>query len=318
MDPSSAVASDRAAPSAREFASIPAAKQTLGVVMLYRNFATQEEIDRQYELERMVENPRQYGEFFVRESARARADLDCVLDARFGPTVEETLDIFPAADPSAPILLFIHGGYWRRLSSKEFSLVARGPVARGITVIVTNYALCPKVTLSEITRQSRAAVAWVRNTPMQFAGDRARIFVSGHSAGGQQVARLLGTDWRGDYGLPADVIKGGYSISGLFDLRPLRYSFLQPMLQLDEDLIQQESPQFHIPTASPPLIADVGGDESAEFRRQSFDYVQARRRAGLDGEYVEQAGKNHYTAIAGLADADSELCDRIASFIARC
>lgn len=286
--------------------------------MLYRDFATQEEIDRQYELERMVENPRQYAELFIRESAQTRHDLSCALDVRFGPSVEETLDIFPAADPSAPILLFIHGGYWRRLSSKEFSLVARGPVARGITVIVTNYALCPKVTLPEITRQSRAAVAWVKNTTLNFAGNRERIFVSGHSAGGQQVARLLGTDWRRDYGLPPDVIKGGYSISGLFDLRPLRYSFLQPMLQLDEDVIQKESPQFHIPDAAPPLIADVGGDESAEFRRQSFDYMQAWRGAGLAGEYVEQPGKNHYTAIAGFAEADSDLCRRLACFIERC
>lgn len=286
--------------------------------MLYRDFATQDEIDRQYELERMVENPRQYGEFFVRESAKARQDLDCLLDVRFGPTVEETLDIFPASDPGAPILLFIHGGYWRRLSSKEFSLVARGPVTHGITVIVTNYALCPKVTLPEITRQSRAAVAWVRNTTLAFAGSRERIYVSGHSAGGHQVAQLLRTDWAKDYGLPADLIKGGYSISGLFDLRPLRYSFLQPMLQLDEDVIQKESPQFHMPKTAPPLIADVGGDESDEFRRQSADFIQAWKGAGLQGDYVEQPGKNHYTAIAGFADTESELCNRITAFIARC
>jgi acetyl esterase/lipase len=82
----------------------------------------------------------------------------------FGPTVEETLDIFPAQDPDAPILVFIHGGYWRSLSSKEFSLFARGPVGLGFTVVITNYALCPKVTLPEITRQSRAAIAWVQRS----------------------------------------------------------------------------------------------------------------------------------------------------------
>jgi arylformamidase len=84
-----------------------------------------------------------------------------LLDVSFGSTIEETLDIFPAQDPDAPILVFIHGGYWRSNSSKEFSWVALGPVALGFTVVITNYALCPKVTLPEITRQSRAAIAWV-------------------------------------------------------------------------------------------------------------------------------------------------------------
>ena len=284
--------------------------------MLYRQFATQDEIDDQYNVERSVADPKPYFEFFVGESAKARDDLDCMLDVPFGPTLEETVDIFPAKDPDAPILLFIHGGYWRRLSSKEFSLVARGPVARGITVIVTNYALCPKVTIPEITRQSRAALSWVRRTDLAFNGSRDRIYVSGHSAGGHQVARLLSTDWVGDYGLPGDVIKGGYSISGLFDVSPLRYSWLQPLLQLNEDVIRRESPQFHIPNAAPPLIADVGGAESDEFRRQSAEYIEAWQAAGLKGKYSEQADKNHFSAIQGFIDADSGLCDTVCEFIA--
>ena len=288
------------------------------ITVLYRQFGTQDEIDDQYNVERSVEDPKPYFEFFVGESAKARDDLDCMLDVSFGPTIEETVDVFPAKDPDAPILLFIHGGYWRRLSSKEFSLVARGPVARGITVIVTNYALCPKVTIPEITRQSQAALSWVRRSDLVFAGSRDRIYVSGHSAGGHQVARLLSTDWATDYGLPHDVIKGGYAISGLFDLGPLRYSWLQPLLQLNEDVIQRESPQFHIPTAAPPLIADVGGAESNEFRRQSAEYIEAWQTMGLKGAYSEQAGKNHFSAIQGFIDADSELCNAVYDFIADC
>ena len=96
-----------------------------------------------------------------------------------------------AANPDAPILVFIHGGYWWRLSSKEFSLVARGTVALGITTVVTNYALCPKVTLPEITRQSRAAISWLYRSDHPVVGNRNRLFVAGHSAGGHQVGRLL-------------------------------------------------------------------------------------------------------------------------------
>ncbi|HVB78968.1 MAG TPA: alpha/beta hydrolase [Candidatus Binataceae bacterium] len=285
--------------------------------MLYRQFSTQEEIDTQYDPERGVPDFRPYAEFFVGESAKARQDLKCMLDVRFGPTVEETLDIFPAADPDAPILVFIHGGYWRRLSSKEFSLVARGPVALGITTVVTNYALCPKVTLPEITRQSRAAISWLYRTEQRFAGNRKRIFVSGHSAGGHQVARLLNTPWEQDYGLPADVIKGGFAISGLFDLRPLRYSFLQPMIQLSEEIVRTESPQFNLAAGASPLITSVGGDETPEFKRQSIDYVAATKGAGNSASYSEQPGKNHFTAIEGFLDKSSALCRQVQSLIAQ-
>ncbi|MEM7465876.1 MAG: alpha/beta hydrolase [Pseudomonadota bacterium] len=286
---------------------------------LYRDFTTQDEIDDQYQIERQVEDPAYYRDFFVNESAAARNELDCHLDVRFGPTVAETVDIFPAADPNAPIVVFIHGGYWRRLSSKEFSLVARGTVARGITMVVTNYALCPRVTIPEITRQSRAALAWLYQSELKFNGSRERIFVSGHSAGGHQVARLLETDWAGDYGLPQNFIRGGFSISGLFDLRPLRYSWLQPMIQLTDDIINAESPQLHeVPQKAPYLFASVGGDESPEFHRQSTDYIAAWNAAGLEGEYDSQVGKNHFSAIDGFADPDSRLCQQLVDFIARC
>jgi arylformamidase len=286
--------------------------------MLYREFSKQEEIDAQYNPETAVPDFGAYANFFITESAKARNDLKNLLDVRFGPTVEETLDIFPAAEPDAPIVVFIHGGYWRMLSSKEFSLVARGPVALGFTTVVTNYALCPKVTLPEITRQGRAAISWLYRSEHRFAGDRNRIFVVGHSAGGQQVARLLNTDWEREYGLPADVIKGGFSISGLFDLQPLRYSFLQPMLQLSEEVIRTESPLFGLPRSSSPFIASVGGDESTEFRRQSSDYVAALQAAGLQASYSEQTGKNHFTAIEGFVDQNSELCGQVKAFIAQC
>ncbi len=285
--------------------------------MLYRNFATTEAIDAEYDLSQVVGDPSEYFDSYIEQSARARDDMNCLLNVRFGPTIEETLDIFPAKDPDAPILIFIHGGYWRRLSSKEFSYVARGPVARGITVMVCNYALCPKVTLPEITRQCRAAVAWARETPIEFNGDRDRIYVSGHSAGGHLTARVLCTNWVDDYGLPADTVKAGYAISGLYDLSPLRYSFVQPMLQLTEDVIRRESPLFTIPAAAPPMTADVGAEESSEFRRQSAAYIEAWRAAGLTGSCVEQPGKNHFTAIEEFSDPGSELCERIVAMVTR-
>ncbi|MGR8947019.1 MAG: alpha/beta hydrolase [Gammaproteobacteria bacterium] len=278
---------------------------------LYRNFSTQEEIDAEYNVEFSVDDFSVYVDLYLNESARAREELECLLDVPFGPTLDETVDIFPATDPKAPILIFVHGGYWRMLSSKEFNLVAHAPVAAGYTVVVTNYSLCPKVSISEITRQSRAALAWLYSDRFPCNGDRKQIYVCGHSAGGHQTAMLLSTDWQGEYGLPQDIIKGGLSISGLFDLQPLHYSWLQPTLCLEHEIIRRESPLFNLPQSAPPLTLTVGGKEPSEFQRQSADYCEAWTDNGLTGEYRPLASKNHFDILDGFLAPDSEIMSMV-------
>ncbi len=279
--------------------------------MLYRGFSTQEELDVQYNLRESVPDFPYYMEFFVKQSRKTREQLHCRLDVPFGPTLAEHLDIFPGARPEAPILIFIHGGYWHTLSSKEFSFVANGPVSAGVTTVVINHALCPKVSIEELVRQSRAAVAWLYNNAEDFGGDRTRIYVSGHSAGGHLMAMLALTDWKGDYGLPADIIKGGCTISGLFDLRPFPYTYLQPKLQLTWGEVLRNSPLLHVPDEAPPLLVTYGDDETPEMRRQSNDFLDAWRSRGLRVEYLPQPGKDHFSAIDGFLDADSTLCAAI-------
>ncbi len=285
---------------------------------LYRDFSTQEEIDSEYNIEELVPDRLARVARMAEESARTCAELDCALDVPFGPTLDETMDIFPAAGPGAPVLVFIHGGYWRSFSSKDFSLVARGPVASGFTVAVSNYSLCPKVSITEITRQSRAVVAWLHREVRQFNGNPERLFVCGHSAGGQQAGMLAATDWAGDYGLPADAVKGAVPISGIFDLSPLIYSWLQPKLGLTHEIIRRESPLFNIPASGPPLLISLGENESLEFHRQSAVYLDTWKSNGLEAELLVQSGKNHITAIEDLARQDSELCRALKAFTARC
>ncbi|MEA2179961.1 MAG: arylformamidase [Solirubrobacteraceae bacterium] len=287
-----------------------------GCTLLYRNFTTQEELDEQYDVEAGHPDISSVGAMFERLSIVAQATLDWTPDVRFGPTRDEHVDVYRASGAGPrPVLLFIHGGWWRRFSSKTFALVASGPVAAGVDVVVTNYSLAPKASIDEITRQSRAAVAWVREHAPSWGGDPDRIFVSGHSAGGHQVGMLLGTDWVGEYDLPPDVIKGGISISGLFDLRPFPYTWLAPALQLSHRTIETQSPLFHIPESAPPILLTYGGRESREFHRQSEDYLSAWRRAGLTGEAFKQTDADHFTAITGLADPGSDLTRRVLSFI---
>ena len=275
---------------------------------LYRDFATRAEIDAEYDVERSVPDFMHYARQYADGSAAARRTLDSRLGLRYGPTLDEHLDVFPAPRRNAPILVFLHGGYWRILSARDFSFVASGPVAAGVTVAVVNCSLCPAVTLDEIVRQTRAAIAWLWRHAREHNGDPENIHVCGHSAGGQLTAMAALTEWERDYGLPTAVVKSGIAISGLFDLAPLRHSFLQDDLRLDDGLIVRNSPQYLVRPVSVPVLVTCGGDESAEFLRQSEDFLDAWIGAGNRGTRFAQPGRNHFTAITGLADPDSALC----------
>ena len=279
--------------------------------MLYRDFATQEELDHQYNLTmRFPEAASSYEAFCERESKSVRSELDHRLDVPFGPTLAEHVDLYPAGE-NAPVLIYFHGGFWYLRTSEEFGFVARGPVSAGAATVVTNYALCPRVTVDEIVRQARAAVAWIYQNARSFGGDPGRIHVAGHSAGGHLIAMLLATDWEGEYGLPAGIIKGATAISGLFDLAPFPYTFLQPKLQLTWDQVLRNSPILHLPDSAPPLLVVYGDDETGEFKRQSEEFFEAWTARGLGGEPLVLPGKNHYDVIDGFLDAGSPLCSAI-------
>lgn len=279
---------------------------------LYREFSTQAQIDAQYDVEQSVPDFMVYARHYTDESRLARHRLRCELDVPYGPTRDETLDIFPAARRGAPVFVFIHGGYWRMLSSKEFSCVALGLHELGITTVVMNYALCPKVSIDEITRQARAAVAWVLRRIERHGGDPTRVVVGGHSAGGHLSAMCLQTAWAEDYGFAQDPLAGAVMVSGLYDLQPLRFSLMQPLIQLDDGVIRRNSPLFTVRACKTPALITWGGAEPDEFRRQSEDFDAAWRAAGNGARRLAQPEANHFTAIYGFEDAKSPLCQWIA------
>jgi arylformamidase len=283
---------------------------------LYRDFTEQSQIDAQYNPSIALSDPSAPGKHFVAQSAIARSTLRHVLDVPYGPTVHETLDIFPADQPNAPVFVFIHGGYWRALSSKEFSSVALGLHQRGITTVVVNYDLCPHVTLDEITRQVRAAVAWTLRNIAYHGGDPQRVAVGGHSAGGHLTAMCLQTEWARDYGLPQDPLKAGLCISGLYDLAPLRYSYLQPLIQLDVGTIQRNSPAFLVRPSKTPTWITWGGAETTEFSRQSQLFHAAWSAQGNLSTLKGIDGADHFTVISGFDSPDSELCNWLAQSLA--
>ena len=276
-------------------------------------------IDAAFDPERRAGPRGPYLERYIRESEEARRTLDCRLDVPYGPNPRESLDIFPSRRPGSPVVMFIHGGYWRALSCKEFSFVARGLVPHDITVAVMNYGLCPQVSIADITRQSHAAAAFLAQSVSRSAGDPDGIFALGHSAGGQQVGMLLSHNEEPGFstgGGPA-LIKGGITISGIFDVRPLRRSWLQPTLKLTEEAAADQSPLLKVPSRSAPSLVFVGGEESPALIRQSLAYHTARTQARLQSEYDLLEGLNHYQAIVPLLDPESSLTARIVAFIRR-
>lgn len=225
------------------------------------------------------------------------------LDIAYGDGPNETLDIFPAAQPNAPLLVFIHGGYWRALDKSDFSFVAPSFVADGATVVVPNYALCPAVTIEDIALQTARAVAWVWRHGAEFGGDASRLALAGHSAGGHLAAMLLCCRWKqlAD-DMPLQPLAGALAISGLYDLEPLRLTpFLRDDLRLTPAQVARLSPAFFARPKAGKLFATVGADESEEFlRHNQLIRDQWGPTAVPVCETVPLA--NHFSVLQSLAD----------------
>ena len=239
------------------------------------------------------------------ESARVVERFECRLDVPFGESALERLDFWPGGG-GAPILLFIHGGYWRAFDKSVFRFVAERFVEAGACVVLNNYDLCPHVTMDVITEQNRQALAWIWNHAAEIGGDPDRIHVTGHSAGGHLTAMLLATEWT-RYGLPPSPIRGACALSGLFDLEPLRRSYLNADLRMDEETARRNSPIHNIGDSAPELIVAVGGGESDEFRRQSRSFADAWKARGLEGSYLEVLDLDHVNVSAEYQRLDSPL-----------
>jgi arylformamidase len=280
--------------------------------MLYRDFATQEAIDREYDPMRGRDPAALLGDWQARSDA-LRERCRVTENVAFGPTLAERMDVYHAEAEGAPLHLFLHGGYWRSLGHREFGFVAEGLVAAGINVAVVNYALCPTVAFGEVVRQARAAVAWAYRHGASLGVDSSRLSVSGHSAGGHLTAMLLATDWQGVYGLPDDLLEGALCVSGLFDLRPFPWSWLQPKLQLTGRDVQTYSPLFLPCRVAAPVHLVAGGEESTEFARQMHAHAEHLEAQGMAVSAELSPGDDHFTILDHYAPG-GRFVQRIAAF----
>jgi arylformamidase len=247
-----------------------------------------------------------------RRSAALRARGDCRLDLRYGAGPRCLLDVF-SADKDAPVLFFIHGGYWRALDKSDVSFIAEPFQRAGMTVVMPGYDLVPAVRVGDIVDQARAALAWVidRIAPQ-------RIVVAGHSAGGQLAAMLaLDQAERG-----SGPIVGLAGISGAFDLRPLLRTSINGDLNLSAEEAESASPLVRLGALRPmaplvPLLAVVGGDETDGFKQWTADLAIGWRAHGAPATHIEHAGHSHFTILDALVEDEGEIPRAIRSLAGR-
>ncbi len=265
-------------------------------------------LERMYNNRMRVPDHADYYARWAAESALVRRSLPCDLDVAYGTAPGETLDVFPAARPGAPVVVFIHGGYWRGMDKSQHSFLVPSLRAQGAAVVVPNYALCPQVSIPQITLQMVHAVGWAWRNARRFGGDARRLVVIGHSAGGQLAAMMLACAWpTAQAGLPRDVVKAALGISGLYDLQPLLHTpSLQEVLRLTPDQVAQASPARLPAPARGRLIGVVGADESGEYLRQNRLIQQAWGRERVPVASV-LAGLNHFSVLDGLAQPGTRL-----------
>jgi arylformamidase len=263
-------------------------------------------VSREYNNRALVPDHAQYFARWAEQSARARSTMTCYLDREYGPAPGEKLDIFPARKGDGSVLMFIHGGYWRALDKADFSYLAPTWVDAGVSLVVVNYDLCPRVTIEEIVCQMLRASAWLYRHAEEYGMDEERLFVCGHSAGAHLTAMMMAALWPVfDQGLPRDLFKGGLAISGIYDLRPLREVDFLADLRLDEPSALRVSPAFLPPATRAPVFTCVGGLESSEFKRQNALLAQ-RWRSAVAAD-VPMPGRHHFSVVDELANPASAL-----------
>ena len=240
------------------------------------------------------------------ESGRVKKYYSCYLDQQYGKAALQTLDIFPANVSNSPILVFIHGGYWRSLDKESYSFVAEPFVKNNLTVCVVNYRLIPSVNMETVLNDIKEAINLIQKEAFRYNGDPNAIILSGHSAGGHLalMTYLINESLR-----PS--IQAICSLSGIFDLSPIKNSYLNEVLQLNEnDIHVFSASNKDLSVLKCPMLLSVGSGETDFFIEQSKSlYIKNRSLAPI--EYYEYKQLNHYQIVHKLGQEDNPLVDFI-------
>jgi arylformamidase len=232
---------------------------------------------------------------FVSDSEMTRQRLGPPRREAYGPTEIEKVDIYRTKRVNAPIFLFIHGGAWLGGPARNRAFLAEMFINAGAHFVSPDFVRADAANgdLRAMAEQVRRAIAWTYKNAAIFDGDPDRLYIGGHSSGGHLCAVALMTDWKSDFGVPENIVKGGLCMSGMYDMRAVRLSKRNTYVKFTDDMEQAMSPQRHIDLLQALVIVTYGSNETPEFQRQARDFAAAVKLAGKPVELVEAANYNH-------------------------
>jgi arylformamidase len=261
-------------------------------------------LDREYSPSSRVASLQSYLDAYAARSAEARARHE-VRRLRYGPGPAEVVDLFPARCPAsgdaAPLHVFVHGGNWQALSAAESAFAAPGFLARGVAFAAVDYPLAPAAALAGIVAAVARCLRWLHGHAAELGADPARLQVSGHSAGAHLVAAALAAD-------PdlAGLLAGAVLLSGMYDLEPVRRSYVNDALRLDAGSARRNSPLRHLPADLPPVVLARGGGDTHGYALQHDAMLAALRDRTAVVEVVDPR-RNHFDLPYDLPDAATPL-----------
>ncbi|RYE08615.1 MAG: alpha/beta hydrolase [Hyphomicrobiales bacterium] len=251
-------------------------------------------------------------------SNATRRTLRSQLDVPYGDAPRQRLDLFfpPGELSGAPVHMFIHGGYWRAQVKEDYAFVADGVVAAGGIAAIIDYTLMPGARMADLVREVREAAAWLALNADEFGGDGTKLSASGHSAGGHLVT-WLGSRGPGETSAPETPVRAVISISGIFDLRPITSSYLQPELHLTSEEVAHWSPIEAVPSTATHYEIVVGHKETTPFHQQAQDYSFVLARHGAPHERITVPDEDHMSVVRKLGVAGSPVHQLLVDAIER-
>ena len=267
---------------------------------------TREDLDREYNNRARVDDFQAIVDGWIERSRGFRDRVASHRDLVYGEHPRERLDVFPAQKPLAPVQVFFHGGYWQALDKDVFSFVAEGFHEAGFTGVMVNYPLAPDDDMDRIVRSCRQACQWIQQHIRTMHGDPDQLFLSGHSAGGHIVAELMATTWE-ESAMDPVRIRGGISLSGIFDLEPIRLCYLNEVIGMDREMAKRRSPVNMTPAANAPLVLAVGAREPESYQMQSKDLEAAWLYEDCPVTRLMVDGADHFSILEHLVNSESTL-----------
>jgi len=288
-------------------------------VSIYSTFE-QAELDREYSPSSCIDDINVFLDAYASVSSQVKnaalAEGSCIQNLAYGSKPDERLDLFkPSTAQAAPLHIYIHGGYWRALSKDDSAFAAPMFQQHGSYFAALDYTLAPNATLTQIVQQNRLAISWLFQNADKLGFDRDRIYLSGSSAGAHLAVMMLLTDWN-EYGLPQDVIKGVCAVSGIYDLEPIRLSYVNEPLGMSAREAAENSPIGKALRNHSPIILAYGDNETSEFKRQTNEYRGFLSASGETTSLKEIKNRNHFDVIMDLMHSDSWLAQQVLSQMA--